>query len=110
MSANDVAQSAKDSEAKDLHALAASIKAWGRELGFGAVAIAAVDMTEPAERLRDWLVAGRHGEMNYMAQQAHLRADPAQLLPGAVRSICARLDYRPRDDCDDWVERENTRL
>jgi len=110
MTANEVAKPGKDNDASALVALAASIKAWGHELGFGAVAIAAVDMTEPAGRLQEWLADGRHGEMDYMERHAHLRADPSQLLPGVMRSICARLDYRPRTDGDDWVERESARL
>jgi epoxyqueuosine reductase len=105
---SEVAKRGKDNEA--LGDLAASIKTWGRELGFGAVAIAAVDMTEPSQTLQQWLADGRHGEMDYMARHAHVRADPAQLLPGAVRSISARLDYRPRGDRADWIEHESGRL
>jgi epoxyqueuosine reductase len=100
----------KDNEAGPLVELAASIKAWGRELGFDAVAIAALDMAEPSRRLRAWLAEGRHGEMDYMQRHAHLRADPQQLLAGAVRSISVRLDYRPRADRADWIEREWARL
>ena len=110
MIANAVARRGKDSEAGDLPALAASIKAWGKELGFGAVAIASVDMAKPAGKLDEWLAEGRHGEMEYMARHAHLRADPSLLLPGVVRAICARLDYRPRNEGADWVERESARL
>src|SRR5215467_12224738 len=110
MAVNEVARRDKDSDADALIHLAASIKVWGRELGFGAVAIADVDMTEPSHRLQAWLAQGRHGEMDYMAHHAPLRADPSKLLPGVMRSICARLDYRPRDDGADWVARENARL
>ncbi|HTT12142.1 MAG TPA: tRNA epoxyqueuosine(34) reductase QueG [Burkholderiaceae bacterium] len=110
MAVNEVARPGKDNDADALRGLAASIKAWGREIGFGAVAIADVDMTEPSRRLQAWLAAGRHGEMAYMANHASLRADPSQLLPGVVRAICARLDYRPRDDDEAWIERESARL
>ena len=110
MTANEVTKPAKDSDASAMVELAASIKAWGRELGFAAIAIAAVDMTEPSRKLQAWLAAGRHGEMDYMERHAHLRADPAQLLPGVARSICVRLDYRPRSDGADWIERETARL
>src|SRR5262252_98513 len=110
MAVNEVAWPGKDNDADALIDLAASIKAWGRELGFGAIAIANVDMSEPSRRLQAWLADGRHGEMDYMARHAHLRADPATLLPGTTRSICARLDYRPRDDEADWIGRESARL
>jgi epoxyqueuosine reductase len=83
-----------------LAALAARIKDWGAELGFGAVGIADVDVAAASGRLQRWLAAGRHGDMDYMARQAHLRADPSQLLPAgsrlAARVISARLDYLPR--------------
>ncbi|HXF46064.1 MAG TPA: tRNA epoxyqueuosine(34) reductase QueG [Burkholderiaceae bacterium] len=94
----------------DYRALAAAIKTWGRELGFGAVGIADLQVAEPARRLRAWLAAGRHGEMDYMARHAHLRADPTLLLPGAIRAICVRIDYRPRADSADWQDREERRL
>jgi epoxyqueuosine reductase len=106
---------AKDSgarapDAAQLDGLAARIKAWGRELGFGAIGVADVDVSAASERLRAWLAAGRHGQMHYMAQHAHLRADPSQLLRGAVRVITARLDYLPRDTPPDWVGTEERRL
>jgi epoxyqueuosine reductase len=110
MTANELAMRAKLNDASALAELAASIKRWGRELGFGAVAIAAVDMNEPARKLQEWLADGRHGEMDYMERHAHLRADPSKLLPGVARSICARLDYRPRGDDAGWVDRESARL
>jgi epoxyqueuosine reductase len=97
----------KDTErAVDLAQLARDIKAWGRELGFAAVGICDVDTSAATPRLEAWLAEGRHGEMDYMARHAHLRADPAQLLPRAARVISARLDYRPRADDAQWVERE----
>jgi epoxyqueuosine reductase len=110
MRTSESARHGKDSDATNLAGLAQSIKAWGRELGLGAVAIAGVDMSEPARRLDAWLADGRHGEMEYMARHAALRGDPATLLPGARRAIVARLDYRPHDDAPDWVERESARL
>jgi epoxyqueuosine reductase len=94
----------------DLSTLAADIKRWGQELGFGAVGISDLDAAEPAERLRRWLQLQRHGEMQYMLAREPVRADPQALLAGAVRSICVRMDYRPRDDGKDWVEREWGRL
>lgn len=99
--------------AVDFAALALGIKAWGRELGFSAVGIAGVDVDEASARLQRWLALGRHGEMDYMARHVSLRADPSRLLPDGARAlsvIAARVDYRPRGDGDDWVEREWRRL
>lgn len=89
--------------------LAPAIKQWGAELGFGAIAIAAIDLELASQRLQDWLAAGRHGSMDYMARHAHLRADPAQILPGVLRVITARMDYLPRDSHADWRARELAR-
>jgi epoxyqueuosine reductase len=94
----------------DLAALARDIKAWGRALGFGAVGISDIDTTQAMPHLAAWIAQGRHGDMDYMAHHAALRADPQQLLPRAARVISARLDYRPRADDDAWVAREAARL
>ena len=40
--------------------LAAQVKAWGRELGFQKVGIAAIDLEQDERRLLEWLAAGRH--------------------------------------------------
>jgi len=77
----------------DLTRLAASIKSWGRELGFGKVGIAAVALPEDERRLLDWLAAGRHGEMSYLQRHGARRARPAELVPDTVRVISARMDY-----------------
>jgi len=76
--------------------LAATIKAWGGELGFQAVGIADVDLGAAERRLLEWLAAGRHGELDYMARHGAKRARPAELVPGTARVISARMDYLPR--------------
>lgn len=82
--------------------LAAQIKSWGTELGFQAVGIAGVELPQAEQRLLQWLAAGRHGAMNYMAKHGSKRAQPAQLLPGTLRVISARLDYQPPQARDSW--------
>lgn len=77
----------------DLAALAADIKAWGRELGFQAVGIADADLSAAEPRLLEWLAQGWHGEMEYMARHGTLRSRPAALLPGTLRVISCRMDY-----------------
>jgi len=77
----------------DYAALARQIKAWGRELGFQAVGIADADTSAAEPRLLEWLSRGWHGEMEYMARHAGLRADPASLKPGTLRVISCRMDY-----------------
>ncbi len=83
----------------DLAALADSVKAWGRALGFQAVGISDTDLGEAERRLQAWLAAGLHGEMAYMARHGTRRSRPEALVPGTVRVISARMDYLPpRDD------------
>jgi epoxyqueuosine reductase len=79
----------------DLTALQASIRNWGRELGFSAIGFASVELGEAEDELMNWLEAGYHGSMDYMARHGVTRARPAELLPGTVSIISARLDYLP---------------
>jgi epoxyqueuosine reductase len=76
-------------------ALAADILAWGRELGFAEIGVADTELSVEEARLLAWLDAGRHGEMDYMARHGAARARPAELVPGTLRVISARLDYLP---------------
>ncbi|MGH8713507.1 MAG: tRNA epoxyqueuosine(34) reductase QueG, partial [Casimicrobiaceae bacterium] len=81
--------------APDLDRLAQDIRTWGRELGFGEIGIADTGLDAEEAHLLAWLGAGRHGEMDYMARHGVRRARPAELVPGTVRVITARLDYLP---------------
>ena len=71
------------------------IKQWGRDLGFDAVAIAGTELDAEEARLMEWLGRGWHGEMDYMARHGARRARPAELVPGTVSVITARLNYTP---------------
>ena len=82
-------------EPRDYEGLAARVAAWGRELGFAAIGIADTNLAAEEAHLLNWLDAGRHGEMDYMARQGVRRARPADLVPGTLRVITARLDYWP---------------
>jgi len=48
--------------------------------------------------------------MAYMAAHGLKRARPAELVPGTLSVITARMDYLPRDTPPDWVDREWQRL
>ncbi len=87
------------SEAAAVHdyaLLARAVKVWGRELGFQAVGIADTDLAAAEGRLAEWLAAGFHGEMDYMARHGSTRARPQALRPGTLRVISARMNYRPQ--------------
>jgi len=79
---------------------AARVKRWGRELGFDAVAIAGTTLEREEARLLDWLGRGWHGDMEYMARHGARRARPAELVPGTLSVITARLNYTASDARD----------
>ncbi|MBK1719405.1 tRNA epoxyqueuosine(34) reductase QueG [Thiocystis violacea] len=75
--------------------LATLIKTWGRELGFQQIGITDTDLSLAESRLLEWLGHGYHGEMEYMARHGTRRSRPADLVPGTLSVISARMDYRP---------------
>ena len=75
--------------------LAEQIKVWGQQLGFQQIGITDTDLTSEEPKLQQWLKAGFHGEMDYMAAHGMKRARPAELHPGTIRVISARMDYLP---------------
>jgi epoxyqueuosine reductase len=79
----------------DFAALAGRIRGWGVEAGFQALGIADVLLAEDEQYLNAWLAAGMHGEMEYMARHGSRRSRPAELVPGTLRVISARMDYWP---------------
>jgi epoxyqueuosine reductase len=83
-------------------------------LGFGDIRVSDTDLSQASERLKEWLKAGRHGDMNYMSERAHLRANPAELQPGTIRVITARMDYLPDNtqvrQAIDWRDMEMTKV
>ncbi len=82
-------------DAAALAALAARIRTWGRELGFGAIGISDTDLSHAEAGLAAWLEAGCHGEMDYMAKHDMKRARPAELVAGTRRVISVRMAYLP---------------
>ncbi len=75
--------------------LARQIKRWGAELNFQRVGITDTDLSVHETHLLNWLACGRHGEMGYMARHGTKRSRPADLVPGTLRIISARMDYWP---------------
>jgi epoxyqueuosine reductase len=75
--------------------VAATIMRWGNELGFQEVGVSDTDLSAAEAGLLDWLAAGCHGDMDYMARHGLKRARPAELQPGTIRIICVRMNYFP---------------
>jgi epoxyqueuosine reductase len=91
------------------------LQGWAHELGFSQISVADATLRDAEPGLQAWLDAGFHGEMAYMAAHGMKRARPAELAPGTVRVISARLDYLPRQSdsapvANDWQAIEWDRL
>jgi epoxyqueuosine reductase len=90
--------------------LVTDIQAWARELGFSQIGVAGADLSSAEAGLLAWLSNGFHGEMAYMQTHGLKRARPAELVPGTVSVITARMDYLPRTAEDGWQAVEFERL
>jgi epoxyqueuosine reductase len=90
--------------------LVAQIRQWAAELGFSQIGIAGVDLSSAEAGLLAWLSNGFHGDMAYMQAHGLKRARPAELVPGTVSVITARLDYLPRSTPQGWQSIEFARL
>jgi len=90
--------------------LVAEIRHWADELGFSSIGVAGVDLSSAEPGLAAWLSNGFHGEMAYMALHGVKRARPAELVPGTVSVITARMDYLPASTPEGWQGIEFERL
>ncbi len=73
------------------------LRQWATELGFAALGVSDVDLSEAGPGLDQWLAQGCHGEMEYMARHREARTEPARLVPGTIRAVMVALDYAPDD-------------
>ncbi len=87
--------------------MAATIKGWARELGFGNIGITDTDLSAAEPGLLSWLDKHYHGDMDYMAKHGTKRSRPAELVPGTLRVISVSLDYIPEHIEDSWQVLEN---
>jgi epoxyqueuosine reductase len=97
---NDTGPGSAAPATRDWKALATDIGAWGREMGFQAIGISDTELSTEEAHLLRWLSAGRHGAMDYMERHGTARARPAELVPGTVRVISARMNYWPDGAAD----------
>lgn len=79
----------------DFNQIAENIKRLGIELGFQQIGITDIDLGKYEEKFHAWLAKNFHGEMHYMHQHGSKRYRPAELVPGTIRVISARIDYLP---------------
>ena len=73
-----------------------------RAQGFEHWGVTDIDLHDAEEGLLQWLGAGFHGEMDYMARHGLKRARPAALVPGTVSVLMVALSYRPRSSA--WLD------
>ena len=97
--------------------LLGALQTWGQQLGFSQIGVAPIDLRSAEPGLQDWLAQGFHGDMAYMARHGLTRARPAELVPGTLSVITARMDYLPRraeppphSTEPSWAEQELARL
>ncbi|MGC1271789.1 MAG: tRNA epoxyqueuosine(34) reductase QueG [Croceibacterium sp.] len=70
-----------------------------QRLGFAAVGFApAADNPQQAARLREWLAAGFHGQMDWMEARADVRQGPQSMWPEAQSAIALGMSYAPAID------------
>ncbi|PJK08127.1 tRNA epoxyqueuosine(34) reductase QueG [Lysobacteraceae bacterium NML120232] len=69
------------------------IRAEALRLGFTRFGISGVELPEDEAHLRNWLAAGMHGDMRWMAAHGDKRSRPAALVPGTLAVISVGLDY-----------------
>ncbi len=91
--------SAEDAAARSAWGVGEWLRARARGLGFEAVGITAPGaLGEAGARFRDFLDAGRHGDMDWLARRPEWRADPARLWPEARSILMVGQNYGPEDD------------
>ncbi len=94
----------------DYPLLLTQIQALGQSLGFSQIAVAPLDLSSAEPHLQHWLSQNFHGSMDYMARHGMKRARPAELVPGTLSVLTARMNYLPRDTADGWQDVEWQRL
>ncbi len=71
------------------------IRSWALALGFDAIGFARTAPSVHGDHLQQWLLEGRHGDMEWMARNAERRKTVLELMPGARSIIVAGLNYNP---------------
>ena len=78
------------------------------ELGFEAVGFARAEAAPGStDGLREFLAAGHHGDMAWMTANADRRGDPKVLWPEARSVVVLAMNYGPKDDPRDALERRD---
>ncbi len=71
----------------------ATVKSLAAKAGFDACRIARANEARHATTFRQWLDAGCHGDMAWLARDPQRRCDPREVLPGCRSVICLATNY-----------------
>jgi epoxyqueuosine reductase len=85
---------------EQLAGLKTRLAALARARGFDALGVSGVELGADSAYFERWLEAGFHGEMDYMWKHGTRRTRPAELVPGTVRVLSARMNYWPPEARD----------
>jgi epoxyqueuosine reductase len=79
--------------------LTARVKAEAKRIGFDLVGVTGPASPSHLDVYHQWLTEGRHGSMNYLADERALkrRSDPLQILPECQSIITVAVNYFPGD-------------
>jgi len=69
--------------------------------GFALCGIASAQRSAYADFFEQWLAAGKHGEMGYLAEHADIRPDPGKLVEGAASVVVVADAYEAVEDRDE---------
>lgn len=87
------------SSTSDQTRLRAKLDAKAKALGFAALRVTRAETTpETAAWLGEFVAAGRHGTMAWMAETLARRSDPRTLWPEAKSALVVALNYGPESD------------
>jgi len=80
--------------------LTSFVKDTAKSLGFDYIGIAKgepVDSTH-AREFKEWIAAGRHGDMRYLENNLEKRLNPCLLVPACKSVLCVAMNYAPAEE------------
>lgn len=90
--------------ALDYVQIKAELQQHARQLGFQKLGVCDTDLAAQQPLFNDWLAHGFQADMTYLERNNDKRFQPDQLVPGACRVICVRMDYLPASAATpDWL-------
>lgn len=75
-------------------AFKSGLNAEAKRLGFQQLGVTDTNLGEHIERYQNWLDHDYHGDLEYMSRHGTKRWTPEELVPGTLRVISLRMDYR----------------